>query len=347
MVAFTVTALSLASFAQVDLKPDAVVLTTSPVITRPSLTSSRTLAIYESSAAIRTHLDARIRETWGVSPESTPPIDPSARTYFVHLDWPSPNEVVVGIADAADTLSERTIAAHDLETAKVVVWLNVRSTIERSLVVPSHETPEIGAPAVEPVAAPAAIEAPDAPPVPAAEPAAVVVGEGSPIQIRKPERFSIGVLALGNVDSGSGFSAVPTLQGRMMLHKWLIVGVELTFRHEELTETAGDVYHIPITGFVGARPWDSLPMELGLATTFDPKIVKLPGDGGVSAGFYVGPYVRGRFPFLSFGDSDFAIIGDLGVEFALARNRYAVAGEEITDGVVALRLAAGLEWSWR
>src|SRR5687768_5017017 len=58
-------------------KPEAVVLTSSPFITKPALTSSRTLAIYEANQAVRAHLLERIEETWSIDAieaESTPPI---------------------------------------------------------------------------------------------------------------------------------------------------------------------------------------------------------------------------------------------------------------------------------
>ena len=133
-----------------------------------------------------------------------------------------------------------------------------------------------------------------------------------------------------------------------MVHQWLIAGAELTFRHEGLTETA-DIYHLPITLSAGARPWTHLPIEveIGLFTTIDIKFVKLPNDaGGAGAGWYLGPYVRGRWSFYSVGSSEFAVVGDAGLGFAINRDRYYVGNETLTDGVVAFRLAAGLEWSW-
>lgn len=337
--------------AMAQAKPEAVVLTTSPAITRPALTSSRTLAIYESSIALRQHLETRIQETWGFSPESTPPIDPSRRTFYVHLDWPEQDRVVVGVADPDNTLVERTVQAADLGTAKVMVWLLVRSTVERALIRPSHEVPVAEVADVTP---PITEETPieeiaSPPPVKAASATTdevAVVGEVAPTRIEKPNRYALSLMALSYFDSGSGVAAVPAVQARFFLHKWLVVGADLTFRHEERAEGALDVYHLPITGYVGARPWDSLPMELGLAATFDPKVVSLPQDSGLDAGFYLGPYVRGRLPLFSFGRSQIALVGDATLAFALRRNAYFVNGQSLEDGVVSFRVAGGLEWAW-
>src|SRR5262245_50629281 len=109
--------------AAAQARPEGVVLTSSPFITKPALTSSRTLAIYEANAAVREHLLDRIEETWGIAAESTPPIAATDGTFYVHLDWPSPDEVVVGVALPEQTLVERSIDVDDIETAKAMVWL--------------------------------------------------------------------------------------------------------------------------------------------------------------------------------------------------------------------------------
>lgn len=339
------------SAAMAQAKPEAVVLTTSPVITRPALTSSRTLAIYEASTALRQHLATRIEETWGFEVEATPPIDPSRSTFYVHLDWPEQDEVVVGIADAEDTLVERPLEAGDLATAKVMVWLLVRSTIERALIRPTPQIPVVEATPpiteetpIEEIASPPPKEATEETGGQTTEMAAVA--EVAPTRIERPNRYALSLMAKSDFDSGAGVSAVPAVQGRLFLHKWFIVGAELTFRHEEKAGGSLDVYHLPITAYVGARPWDSLPMELGLATTFDPKVVSLPDDSGVDAAFYLGPYVRGRLPLFSFGSSQFALVGDATLAFALRRNAYFVNGQSLGDGVVSFRVAGGLEWAW-
>lgn len=312
--------------AVAQARPDAVVLTSSPFITKPALTSSRTQAIYEASTGMREHLAERIEETWGIEPDATPPLHGNDSTFYVHLDWPGPERVVVGVALPEQTLVERSIEANDLETAMVMVWLLVRSTIDRALLRPNHQNSQD-----EPVRESAPI---------------AVVSEGAPISISKPKRYGLSLMGLANLDTGAGATMTPSIQGRFFYSQWLTVGAELSFRHEERTELA-DIYHLPITAFVGARPWNHLPLELGLFTTLDVKFISLPNDnGGVGAGFYLGPYARGRWTFYSVGNSDFAAVGELGLGFALKRDRYYVGGETLTDGVVAFRLAGGLEWSW-
>jgi hypothetical protein len=173
------------------------------------------------------------------------------------------------------------------------------------------------------------------------------VSEPPAISIVKPKRYALSLMGLANFDTGAGPGIAPSIQARMFVHQWFVFGGELSFRHEERNDTATvNVYHIPLTAFVGARPWSDLPLELGLFTTLDAKVVRLPNDSGMSAGFYLGPYVRGRWAFYSFGESEFAIVGDAGLGFALRRDRYFVGNETLTDGVVAFRLAGGLEWSW-
>ncbi len=313
--------------ATAQTKPEAVVLTSSPFITRPALTSTRTVAIYQSNAAVRAHLTQRIRETWGIEVDATPPITPTDGTFYIHLDWPSPQEVVVGVALPEQTLAERSIEVEDLDATAATVWLLVQSTVERALL------------------SPAAIANEQPPPAAPEAPLAVVEG-AAPIAGRGPKRYALSVMALTNFDTGAGVQATPSFQGQLFLHRWLIVGAELSFRHESRTETT-NIYHVPLTGFVSAHPWEELPLELGLFTTLDAKVVSLPNSGGgMSAGFYVGPFVRGRWSFYSFGSSSFSIVGDAGLAFALKRDRYYVGNETMTDGVVAFRLAGGLEWSW-
>src|SRR5687767_15160679 len=97
MVSSALMAATLAA-AMAQAKPEAVVLTSSPFITKPALTSSRTVAIYEGNLEIRDHLVERIAETWSIEADSTPPLTPTEGTFYVHLDWPGPEQVVVGVA---------------------------------------------------------------------------------------------------------------------------------------------------------------------------------------------------------------------------------------------------------
>lgn len=95
----------------------------------------------------------RMHETWGLTPAQEP------GQFSVRLRWPAPEQVRITISQGSRQWVDRPLPVDDPSSARAMVWLLVRSTVERALIHSGHvaqdETPPIAAaPVVTPVAAP-------------------------------------------------------------------------------------------------------------------------------------------------------------------------------------------------
>lgn len=101
-------------------------------------------------------LAARIQEAW------SPDTDAEEPQFDVRLRWPGPEQVNIRVAQGARTWVDRPLPVDDPAAARAMVWLLVRSTIERALVhaalpppspapvAPIQQTPPIPRPVSDP-----------------------------------------------------------------------------------------------------------------------------------------------------------------------------------------------------
>lgn len=114
-------------------------------------------------------LVTRVQEAWGLVPTAPDP------QFSVRLTWPGPDRVQITVRQGDRQWVDRPLPVDDPSSARAMVWLLVRSTIERALVhaaaPPTAEAAPVDeTPAIPRTPAPPAPPRPPAPPAPAAAP---------------------------------------------------------------------------------------------------------------------------------------------------------------------------------
>ncbi len=216
-------------------------------------------------ADVEVFLAERIRESWGVEVSNTPPITEGGRHFFVTLMWRTPELVLLRVAERDATHVEREVVVADPTSGRAILWLAIRSSIERALAAmpPAPTVEEMlddmaeGTKAREEIAA-ANAEAdaapePPAPPEPPATPSSPAGPPPTPTTVTptatgdvmdprlyenfatmwanrsppSPGAITAAVLARGTVDGGLGFG--PAAQLQYTFNRWLTVGGELAY----------------------------------------------------------------------------------------------------------------------
>lgn len=306
-------------------------------------------------AEVEGYLSDRIHEAWGVEVSNTPPIIEGGRHFSVTLEWRSPNEVVVRVAEGAVVHVDRPVEIADPSSGQAILWLAIRSSIERALAAMPP------APPVAELLERSREDEPPAPPKPPAPPAPTRVtpaDDGDPIDPRLYARFaslwsrktapragawSTTVLARGGYDGGAAFG--PAAQIRYALGRWLTVGGEIGYYDVEV-DPALKIAHVPLTAFAGTQPDLEIPLELGVRATLDTQIVR--GDQ-TAAGvrLLAGPSARSALPFYVSGGAQASFIAELQLDFAVVRGAYQMNGARYVDPAVAMRAGIGVEYRWR
>ena len=154
MIHGAIPALLLAALS--DTGPDAVVLTSSTSV--------------PAAASVAAEVDAFLREripsAWGLEALPEIPAEAGGRVFRIHLTWPEPEKVNLRIQDGGEVLVDRSTHVSGSAAAKAMVWLLVRSTIERVLLQVPQPKPPPPDPVPEIAEAPAEVtlgEAPDPP----------------------------------------------------------------------------------------------------------------------------------------------------------------------------------------
>lgn len=353
------------------------------------------------ASSVEVYVTDRIRDAWGIEPSSSVTENPDGRQFEVILSWERPDEVTIRISEGSEILVARPVAVEEPDAARALVWLLVRSTVERVVLRADQDAvigpaavdptdaptdsatdpgsrevadvevlgdddvdpllpppePELQTPAPDAEAANAALSVPDAA---AAEPAA----EEPPVQARtdpKPkvrpdaDVISVGLVARGYADTGSGLATGPALQLRLRLREWLHVGLELGVRTEDrevlrdpapATPETLEIRHVPLTLTAGLQPLKSLPLEFGAGLTVDMRRVTTSETSGTTAGVMLGVYSRAFWDFWTGDRNSVALFGDLTLSVPAVRQAYLVGDTREEDGLVVLGLGAGLEWRW-
>lgn len=333
-------------------------------------------------ADVEVFLADRIQEAWGVEVSNTPPITEGGRHFFVTLLWRSPERVLVRLAERDAVHVEREVEIADPASGRALLWLAIRSSIERALASmpppPTHEQiladmarddavrAELAAEQVadpEPVAPPAAPapppmpEPPSTPAVPA--PTRVVPVTGGDVMDPKlyetfstmwanrappsPGAISAAVLARGTIDGGLGFG--PAAQLEYTFNRWLTVGGEIAYYSVE-PELDISIAHVPLTAMASMQPVLDLPLEVGLRTTLDIQVVR---SDEIAAGvrLLTGPFARSSLPFYV-GETDGAsFIAELKADFAVVRGAYNLNNRRFVDPFASIGAAVGVEYRWR
>lgn len=316
-----------------------------------------------SAETVAQYLEAQIQGTWPESPGD----------FQVRLTWPDAATVRIRVAQADRTWVDRPIAVEDPDAARALVWLLVRSTIERvglRAPAPVDETPPIpvagAATEVEtasvaeapPPPPPAPAEAsPEAePPTPATPPRSPRRGlrrlTEAPFQLRADDQLLGAIAFRGFADPTSGFGWGPVFSTRLVLGGTWVVGAEFGFRSEQRTDNL-TVNHIPFSALVGYRLATEWPVELGASLTFDPREVRNQNAAGtvdvtsLSLGIQTGLYARTHYTLWRNTKAELRLVGTVGTRFGLLRSGYTLDGNREEDAVVAFDTSVGVEWRWR
>lgn len=366
---------AIAAFLAAGQVPEGPVTPGALVVTASAAQPGRAL-----TEALRGDLITRAMDSWEVPTylEPTPATPPN--TFEVALRW-SESGVWVRIQESEEVLVERKLSIEDPQTTKLMLWLLVRSTIERALIQPTvpgepvDETPPIPeVPETEPVdtstrskdkeisETTTATVAEEAEPVGRTPPAPVRIERVSrgarfvntlggiftnPLSLNEGQSFSMSLMVNGIVDTGASLGGGASFQALARLSPMFAVGAEIGYRHEGRNEELS-MHHIPLTLLGTGKFFDSLDLDLGVAAMLDIKLVASEADVDVLAGVYVGPYGRYRMPVLQERDGRaLALTADVGLLFAINRGQYRLSGgETTTDGLMQIRLAVGVEWTW-
>ena len=108
----------------------------------------------EAARAVATSVEAyvidRVRDAWGIESNSGVGAESRGRQFDISLIWERPEEVTIRISEGMDILVARPVEVGDPDAARALVWLLVRSTIER-VVLRDDEGAQVGSiPAVAP-----------------------------------------------------------------------------------------------------------------------------------------------------------------------------------------------------
>ncbi len=128
---------------------------------------------------VDTFIGERMKEAWGITVLRQDRGGDAGRVFVVDLHWFAPDEVNIRIAEPGEVHVDRSVPIDDRSAARALVWLLVRSTIERVVLrgedtghqhshaetQPAPIAPAAEAPAAEtpPVATPPVAAAPEVP----------------------------------------------------------------------------------------------------------------------------------------------------------------------------------------
>ncbi len=328
---------------------------------------------------VEAFLETRIRDTWGVEVSRTPPIEEQGRHFFVTLDWRGKTSANVHLSERDVVHVDRRVAIADPKSGRAILWLAIRSSIERALTA-MPPAPTVGemienmadeaetssvAEEPEPVAEAELEPEPEPEPEPVAEAAPAPTPttvepakERDPVDPRLWASFdtiwmnrptptagawSGSILLRGAVDGGIGVG--PSLQSHYVVGRWLTVGGELGWYSTSLSRDV-EIDHIPLTLMAGTQPTLDIPLELGVRTTLDIQIVSMPNETGGGARWLLGPYARSSLPFYVGERDNASFVAEFRLDFALARGAYTVNNNRIVDPFVGLGAAVGVEYRW-
>lgn len=327
---------------------------------------------------VSAYLAERVHEAWALDAMQEP------AQFEVMLRWPGPHEVQITIRQAERVWVDRPLKVDDPSSARAMVWLLVRSTVERALmhgaVSTEPTTPPI-APEPEPAPTASATVAMNAPtgPTPtmtttvatglpdaaAASPGAATTSSVGGRQMSlsrlwdRPFTLMPGDAVEGSVmmrtyaDPSSGFSAGLSVQARLQLDYNFIIGGEVGF-YSENKATNLDLHHVPIGVFAGYSFGEELPLELGVSATLDGRVVSVQGTQmanptnslGVAVGLLAGAYARTHYSLWNKDSLELRVVGEFAMNVALLRSAYVVAAERFEDGPLVVTSAVGLQWRW-
>ena len=330
--------------------------TTDSVVLRSVVTATSGVS-FEEAEAVERFLADRIGETWGVPVGSTPPIASDGRRFDITLRWQSRERVEVEVAEPDLVHMNRPITIADPESGRAIVWLSIRSSVERALAMmpPAPTFAEIVAEPEEPAPEPTPPAAPIEPAVNATvvEP---IAGEEEQVydhfasllaRRQRPEEgtWSGSVLVRGGVDGG--LSMGPSAQVHYVTGRWLTVGAELGF-HSVSPAVGLSALRIPLSVMGSTQPDLSFPLELGVRTTFDFQITETVGQGSaVRPRLLVGPFARSSVPFYVGTTDQASFVAEMRFDFSAVRGSYRWAGGGYTDPLFGATLAVGVEYRWR
>lgn len=115
---------ALAAAGQAPAEADAVIL--------QSVVSSADVSQVDVDE-VEAFLETRIRDTWGVEVSRTPPIEERGRHFFVTLDWRGKTAAHVHLSERDVVHVDRKVAIADPKSGRAILWLAIRSSIERAL----------------------------------------------------------------------------------------------------------------------------------------------------------------------------------------------------------------------
>ena len=336
----------------------------------------------EKAAAMKVEafVAERIHETWGIRPNTEPIDQTSDRQFEVSFHWMWPR-VTIQINQGQELLVNRPITVENPDTARAMVWLLVRSTIDR--------VAQMG---IDLLDAPAPLEADGTPSSRASvefgflgegdrddasveqvepEPRAFetsslalptrqftpstneAVGSDQPTAETNPPHLrqastansiSAGFVFRGVVETDSGLAFGPNLQVRLALLQSFRLGLEIGSRDASIDDF--ELQHIPISISGGIQPYLALPFEVGTFLTVDARRVTGNVSSGWTFGALMGGYARTFWSVWSAEGNSAVLMADVLLSTPLIRRIYHEAEFEAKDGLAVLAFGVGLEWQW-
>jgi hypothetical protein len=292
----------------------------------------------ESGAALAGFVAERSRETWGavVVGVDEPTVTPR---FAITLAWDTADLVELRIEEQGRELLRRRVTVAEPAALKLVVWLIVKSAVERAMV-DAATAADLGPPPPVETSAPAGATVP--PPVPAASPAAAAPAA----QTDERPRFDTGLLVSGVWGGRKQFALGPSVAVSMRPWSALVVGFELGYwLTPALPGPGGDlallVHHLPLALSAGwALDPEALWEVVGFAQC-DLEVVRTQRREGTGTGVEAGAFVRTR---LRLADVRAHLVVRLGAAARLRRQRYLLDDGVVREGPYLVLLSAGVTW---
>jgi hypothetical protein len=327
------------------LVPYAIIVSALVVTQTPRPTSIEVYSTSSSSSAlqgdrrdaIRIFLADRVRDAYGIEAGETPVIDREPRAYAIGLHWEQEARVLVEVAREGELLASRPIDVADISAACAGVWMLVSSAIDRDLAaINSVETATISAeiipeekslgPTLQPIA---------------------VKSSAAPAKLFALEDIeSISGTLYTESSLHGGFSFGPAAVASMELKQGIILSASFAYRSSSPVDGL-ELRRVPFALRVGAEPSRDYDLEAGVSVGLDIGGARVGSQTSAIFGLGVGPYFRGRIPFAQWDGAEISAAAELGVNVALVRGEYALAGAIHDEGIFSARLLAGVEWRWR